>query len=161
MAARITVLRVALMAPVCAATAVLVLLVAAEMAGVGLGEGRGPANSAEAAAIGDAAATIRFLRSGDDPTRVHPLRPWVISPNVLRATTLEAAMWARRRELIELLDREGTIVGSGARQELACLAMDLALPDVVDYLMPDGVSCVPGAVLQRVVDRTAQGSSEP
>jgi hypothetical protein len=151
---------VVVLVPVCGATAALALLAGAEMAGAAVGLDRGAANSAEAAAIGDAAATIRFLRFGEDPTRVHALRPWVISPNVLRATTLEAALWSRRREMIELLDREGTIVGSGTRQELACLAMDLSLPDVVDYLAPDGATCVPGQVMQRVVDRTPVNRSE-
>ena len=111
-------------------------------------------NSAEAAALGDAASTLWFIRHGDDPTRVHDVSPSIISASVRRATTLEAAMWSRRIELIRALDREGVIVGDQTRRDLACLALDLGLPDVAAYLAPGGLACKPGEAQGRVLART-------
>lgn len=110
-------------------------------------------NSAEAAAAGDAAAALRFIRLGDNPTRVHAVRPEIISSAILRVTTLEAALWSRRINMIRALDREGAIVGDDERQTLACLALDLDQPDVAEYLAP-GTTCVRNAAMERVVARS-------
>lgn len=110
-------------------------------------------NSAEAAAAADPAAMLRFMRQGDDPTRVKPVRPELISSEVLFATTLEAAMWARELNIVRLLDDEGAIVGADQRLELACLAEDLDLMAVAEYLVPER-TCEPGAALRRVKART-------
>lgn len=114
-----------------------------------------PANAAEAAGMASAVHVIRFIRMGEDPNRVYPVRPEIISSAVLRATTLEAAMWSRQVELVQLLDREGAIVGAAERHALACLAADLQADDIVDYLAPEGVSdCQPGKALDRVAARS-------
>ncbi len=113
-------------------------------------------NSAEAAGMGNAAQVLRFLRRGDDPRQVYPIHPSIISSSVLQATTLEAAMWSRQLALIRLLDREATIAGTDERSGLACLARDLGVDDVVEYLAPDGISCEPGQALERVVARTRE-----
>jgi hypothetical protein len=110
-------------------------------------------NSAEAAAAGDAAMALRLLRMGDNPTRIYPIRSGVISSQVLSATTLEAAMWSRHIELIRALDREGAIVDQDQRRQLACLALDLDLPDVASYLAPDQ-TCVRGAAVKRIIARS-------
>jgi hypothetical protein len=145
----------ALIVPVC--------LVTAGVAWVGLGEtvgarpfaGLTPMNSAEAAALGRAADLLRFLRAGEDPRRVYRIHRDVISPAVLRATTLEAAVWSRQAALIELLDTEGAIQGDEERRAVACLAADLDVDDVVEYLAPLGVThCEPGRALERVLART-------
>src|SRR2546426_3664175 len=81
----------------------------------------GPRNSAEAAAMGNIAAMLQFLRIQDDPTRAHPVRQAIISPEVRWATTLEAALWSRHEETIDILDREGFLVGADQRRYLACL----------------------------------------
>jgi hypothetical protein len=123
--------------------------------------GQGPVNGAEAAGMGSAFSLIRFLRAGESPHRVYPIRPEIISSSVRRATTLEAAMWSRQLELIQLLDREGAFVGDGQRRDLACLAADLDLPDVVEYLAPQGTAhCQPGQAYQRVLARTSGDASE-
>jgi hypothetical protein len=114
-------------------------------------------NSAEAAAAGDPARVLRFLRMGDDPTRIRAVRPELISGQVLRVTTLEAAMWSRQVDMIRVLDREGAIVDPDQRRELACLASDLDLPDVKSYLAPEE-PCVPGAIMKRII---ARSSSQP
>jgi hypothetical protein len=110
-------------------------------------------NSAEAAAAADPAAMLRFIRAGDDPTRIHAVRPGLISSQILKATTVEAAMWSRRVEMIRLLDRERAIVGDAQRRELACLAADLDMPDVVAYLAPD-VQCERGVAVREIVRRS-------
>lgn len=131
------------------------------MTAVAVGElaGRAPfaapayRNSAEAAAAGDAAAMLRMMRMGDDPTRIRPVRPEFISSQIELTTTLEAAMWSRRPEMIPLLDDTGAIVDDDQRRELACLAFDLGLPDVVEYLGTDA-PCVKGAAIARIVARS-------
>jgi hypothetical protein len=114
-------------------------------------------NSAEAAAAGDAARVLRFLRMGDDPTRIHLVRPHLISADIIKVTTLEAAMWSRELGMIQLLDGEGGIVDPDQRRDLACLAFDLDLPQVKTYLGPD-TACVRGMTLKRLAERS---SSEP
>ena len=112
-------------------------------------------NSAEAAAAGDAARALRFLRMGDDPTRIHAVRPHLISGNVLKVTTMEAAMWSRQIDMIRALDREGAIVDPDQRRDLACLAFDLDLPEVRRYLAADA-ACVRGAAIERIIERSAE-----
>lgn len=112
-------------------------------------------NSAEAAAAGDAARALRFLRMGDDPTRIHRVRPHLISANILKVTTMEAAMWSRQIDMIRALDREGAIVDPDQRRDLACLAFDLDLPEVKRYLAADA-ACVRGAAIERIIERSAE-----
>ncbi|HEY6362010.1 MAG TPA: hypothetical protein VIX63_12935, partial [Vicinamibacterales bacterium] len=124
--------------------------------GVSPFSGLGPVNSAEAAGMASAVHVIRFLRMGEDPNRVYPLRPEIISSSVLRATTLEAAVWSRQPALIQLLDREGAIVGADRRRALACLAADLGVEDVADYLAPEDTAfCEPGKAFEAVLARTS------
>jgi acetamidase/formamidase len=104
--------------------------------------------------LADAGGVLRFLRHGEDPHAVHPVRSEIISSAILRATTVEAAMWSRQVEMIKLLDREG-IIGDEQRASLACLAVDLHVDEVVEYLAPGGASaCQPGQALARVAART-------
>jgi hypothetical protein len=144
-----------------AATPCLALLCAL---GVGLAERSGgtlfaappPANLAEAAGSARADLVVLFLRAGEDPARVYPIHRDVISSAVLHATALEAAIWSRQLEMIELLDRAGAIPpGGGARPALACLAADLHVEDVAKYLTSaDDPPCVPEQALNAVMART-------
>jgi hypothetical protein len=146
----------AISAPLVAGSALLFLVAAGERLGATPFAGLVPANSAEAAGMGSAVHLIRFLRMAEDPTRVYPVRPEIISSAVLKATTLEAAMWSRQIELVQLLDREGAIVGDQRRRELACLAADLRVEDVAEYLSPEGVAyCDAGKAFGRVLARTS------
>jgi hypothetical protein len=115
-------------------------------------------NSAEAAAAGDAPAALRFLRMGDNPSRIHPIRSDIISSRIRYATTLEAAMWSRHIEMIHVLDREGAIVDADERRQLACLAQDLDLPEVANYLAPEQ-RCVRGAAVERIMARSKLGGA--
>ena len=127
-----------------------------ERAGAAPFGGLVPRNSAEAAALGSASELLRFLRRGEDPGRVYDVRAEVISSAIARATTLEAAMWSRQLEMIQLLDRLGDLPSGPERRALACLAADLQVEDVVEYLAPEGISdCEVGAAIGRVVARTS------
>ena len=147
---------IALAAPLAMAAAMLVVIAIGERVGATPFGGLVPANSAEAAGMGSAAHVLRFLRMGEDPNREYPVRSEIISSAVLRTTTLEAAMWSRQVELVELLDREGAIVGQEQRRALACLAADLRADDIVEYLAPEGVAfCEQGKAFERVLARTS------
>jgi hypothetical protein len=146
----------ALLVPIGAASVAIAWVAASERVGAYPFAGLAPRNSAEAAALANAADLLRFVRSGEDPHTVYPVRPEVISSAILRATAVEAAMWSRQVEMIALLDREGFIREGGERASLACLAGDLRLEDIVKYLAPHGPGeCPPGQALARVTMRTA------
>jgi hypothetical protein len=146
----------ALLAPIGVATMGVLTVAAGERAGATPFAGLIPRNSAEAAGLGRAAELLRFLKEGQDPRAVYPVRPEILSSAILRATTVEAAMWSRQMELIKLLEREGAIDGGEERKTLACLAADLKIDDVVEHLAPGGPSgCAPGQALARVAARTS------
>ena len=149
---------VALLVPLVAATVLLLYTAIGERGGGTPFSDGGPRNSAEAAALGDSATMLRLLQDGDPPERVHSVRPEIISSSVRRATTLEAAMSSRRVEMIRLLDREGAFADPATRHELTCLAADLELTDVVEYLAPEGPSCTSGEAVARVLARTKTGA---
>ena len=137
------------------ASAVLVFLVTAEHVDAHV-VGDRPQNVAEAAATGNAAEVVRMIRAGEDPGTVYPLRDRIISPSVRKATALEAAMWARTLPMVRLLDDQGFIANPGDRHDLMCLARDLELPDIAEYLSVAGeAACVTGEAYARVVARTA------
>jgi hypothetical protein len=120
----------------------------------------GPArNVAEAAALGQASEVLRFLRAGQDPHRVWPVRRDIVSSTITQVTALEAAVWSRRVELIELLDREGAIGDRGSRRHMGCLASDLpsAVEEIVEYLSKDApLDCPRGEALAAVVERSKE-----
>lgn len=142
----------ALALPLATATAAILWVSLGETAGAAPWAGLVPRNGAEAAGLGSATDLLRFLRAGEDPHAVYDVRPDVISSAIRKATILEAAMWSRQVELVQLLDREGAIAASD-RDALTCLAADLKIVDVVAYLAPEGAHCEPGEALQQVADR--------
>ena len=145
----------ALLVPLCIATVGIVWVAAGERAGAEPFAGLVPRNSAEAAGLGRAGDLLRFLRLGEDPHGVYEVRPEVLSSAILRVTTIEAAMWSRQLEMIQLLDRLGAIDTGRERSALTCLAADLKVDDVVEYLAPKGAGdCQPGEALDRVAART-------
>lgn len=130
-------------------------VVVAERSGARAFDAPPPANLAEAAGTARADEVVRRLRLGEDPHRIYDLRPEVISSTVLKATPMEAAVWSRQELLVRLLDREGAIRDDARRQEIACLAADLEVDDMVEYLSPGGPpDCVPGQARERVLART-------
>lgn len=147
-------------APLCVVTIYLVAVSLAEAGGGSLLAARAPANLAEAAASGRADLVVRLLRQGQRADAVYDVHPDVISSAVRRATALEAAIWSRQLELVELLEREGAIPQT-ERRALACLAGDLGVDDVAEYLGPVDPACVPDEAFNAVVARTARdGASQ-
>ena len=112
-----------------------------------------PANIAEAAGLANASEVLRLLRSGEDVSVVMPARPEIISSAIPRISALEAAVWSRHVELVHMLDARGVILGD-ERRRLACLAADLQIGDIVEYLSPKvPPACEPGQVEQEIRSR--------
>jgi hypothetical protein len=113
-----------------------------------------PANIVEAAAAGDAAYVLRDLRRGVDPRRALPVAPDVLPDPIRLATPLEAAVWSRRLEPIEVLERNAGLDGR-ERAALACLALDWGAPEIARHLAAGADPiCVPGRALAEVEART-------
>lgn len=110
-----------------------------------------PRNVAEAAALGQASEVLRLLSEGQDPNREWPLRKQIISSSVLKATALEAAVWSRQGELIQLLDARGAVPHGDERRHLTCLASDLRIDEIVEFLSPDGPpACEPEQAMESI-----------
>lgn len=92
----------------------------------------GPLTLAEAAALRDQGEVARLIEAGADPNGEYPLRPDVLA--VSRATPLEAAVLARRPEIIQLLMREGAAVDERTWRHLHCVAAEIGQNDVIDAI---------------------------
>ena len=90
----------------------------------------GPLTLAEAAALRDQAEVARLIEAGADPNAEYPLRPDVLSVN--RATPLEAAVAARRPEIVSLLRLEGATLDGPGWHRLHCLAVEIGEVDVIN-----------------------------
>jgi hypothetical protein len=86
----------------------------------------------EAAALHDQGELVRLIASGNDPNAVYPLRADVLAVRAL--TPLEAAVGARRPEMVELLMGHGATVDSNAWRRLHCFAIASGAADVVQTL---------------------------
>jgi hypothetical protein len=129
-------------------------LAAGERAGLALLAHPEPRNSAEAAAVGNAASMLQLL-SREQAGTVHTLRPGALSDGIVEATTVEAAMWSRQVELVEVLDTRSTVTSDpGERARLACLALDVDAEDIAVYLVGAVPTCEPGAALLRMRARS-------
>lgn len=145
----------ALVAPPAVVIVCVALVGIAERSGTTIFGALPPANLAEAAATGRGDDVVRRIDVGEDHQRVYDLRPEVISSAVVRATPVEAAMWSRQLLMVQLLDRAGAIADDEQRRTLACLAADLELEDIVEYLSPAAApACVPQAARDAVLARS-------
>jgi hypothetical protein len=86
----------------------------------------------EAAALHDQGELVRLIASGHDPNAVYALRADVLAVRAL--TPLEAAVGARRPEMVELLIRHGARVDSDSWRRLHCFAAATGGADVVQML---------------------------
>jgi hypothetical protein len=137
------------------ATAGIVWFSLAEMSGRTPFSSGPPANIAEAAGLGSGAEVMRMLRERQDPHVILPLSPDVISSTVTRASAVEASVWSRKFQLVELLDREGVLADAAERHALLCLARDVGVDEIVAYLAKtDSASCEEGRALAAVQART-------
>jgi hypothetical protein len=137
------------------ATVGLVWFSANEVSGRLLFSAGRPRNIAEAAGLGTGAEVLRLLRSGADPHVVLPVRPEIISSTITKATGVEAAVWSRKGQLVELFDREGALAAPDQRHHVLCLARDVGVDEIVAYLAKtDQASCEHGQALAEVQART-------
>ena len=145
---------IAAAAPVCVATLAVVVFVLFEVSGRTLSSEGPLRNIAEAAATGSVSEVVRFLHAGQDPNALVEVRPFAISSSIRRVTGLEAAVWYRSVDLMQLFDRGGAIGNGETRRRLACLAADLRAEDIVVYLAPDGASwCAAGQTIAEIEAR--------
>ena len=85
---------------------------------------------AEAAALRDAGDVARQLAAGADPNAVFPVRGGVLDALPMRVTPLEAAVEARRAEIVSLLLARGAKPADIEWIRLSCLARERGAPDV-------------------------------
>jgi hypothetical protein len=101
-------------------------------------------NLSEAAGARDAASVVLLISRGEDPDLARPVRAGVIDPRHYEAMTpIEAALDARRAEIIDLLLRHGAVLDEAHRVEYACKAKARGDGDIVQYFEARGgpVSC--------------------
>ena len=98
----------------------------------------------EAAALRDQGEVARQIEAGADPNREYDLRPGVLA--IDRAFPLEAAVAARRAEIVNVLMREGATLDESRWRRLHCAAVETRAADVVraiDELKPVDASLLP------------------
>ena len=114
-----------------------------------------PQNIAEASGMGSAADIWRFFDQGEQPERVYDIRPEIISPQVTRASAVEAAIWSREVDVVRFLVERGALSAPAARRRMACLGAELGTKDIVEYLDPaHGAGCDGGSVADEIAART-------
>lgn len=140
--------------PVLAGTLAGVVFVGAELLGrtPPLAEAA-PRNLAEAAGLGSVPDVWRLLDDGHDPHRLYDVRPHIISSSIPRATPGEAAIWSRRVELLQFLDRRQALGGPSDRADLTCLARELKAEDISEYLAAGTAVECSGSVIERIAAR--------
>ena len=149
-----TVALVMVLAPLLAAMVLLLVFTVGEPSGVRPFSYQAPSNLAEAAGMGLLPEVLRFIREGADSTRVENVRPDIISSEITKVTAPEAAIWARRVQLVRLMEREGAFGGEADRPHLACLARALQVVEIVEYLAPQATAeCDPDQTIARIVAR--------
>ena len=93
-----------------------------------------PANVSEAAAVGAAATSLRFIAEGADPDAPHPVAAGVLGTLPRTVNAIDAAIIGRQAEMIALLRNQGATT---VAQRAKCLA------DAVDFpqaLPPLGIA---------------------
>ena len=91
-----------------------------------------PANVSEAAAMGAAAAALRFVANGSDPNVPQPIAPGVLGTLPRTVTAIDAAILGRRAEMIQLLRQHGVVVADARRSR--CLAEAIQFPEALPIL---------------------------
>jgi hypothetical protein len=116
-----------------AAVAVSAVIVAAAIAGTAVPFWQGGSLTlSEAAALRDRGEAVRLIASGSDPNAVYALRRGVLASDSM--TPLEAAVGARRAEMVDLLMLHGASVDAAGWRRLRCEAASSGADDVVGML---------------------------
>jgi hypothetical protein len=88
-------------------------------------------NLAEAAAGRDVATVVLLIGYGENPNQTYSIRPGVLNASAATMTPIEAALEARRPEIISLLLRHGAVLDEAQRRAYACRARSRRDNDVV------------------------------
>lgn len=91
-------------------------------------------NMAEAAATRDAATVLSLIERGRSPRERLPVRPGMLRSDGVSLTTLEAAVAARRLEIVHLILRHTDQPDARGRLVLSCFADRLQAREIVNYL---------------------------
>ena len=91
-------------------------------------------NMAEAAAARDLATIAAMLDRGEDPHLSLPIRSTLPDEVSIAMTPLEAGVAAGRLEVVHLLVTRGAALDDGRRAALACEAQRRGYRDVAEYL---------------------------
>ena len=90
----------------------------------------------EAAAVGDVGEVLWQVQTGADPNARFPVRAGLISDAALTVTPLEAAVWGRDAEMLELLIAHGAIVDRPMRITLRCINQERGDDARIAALLP-------------------------
>lgn len=111
-----------------------------------------PMNLAEAAAMGSMADVWRFLDAGQDPAATYDVRSHIISSSIRRVTAWEGVMWSRRVEVVMFMDGRHRLADAD-RPRIACLAKELGIDDIQEYLGGANESCS-GSMVEQLAQRS-------
>jgi hypothetical protein len=106
--------------------------------------------------MGLSSEVLRYLRAGEDPHAILHVRPHIISSEITRVTTVEAAVWSRRIRLMRLLEREGALDDPELRANLSCLAADIQAGEIQQFIAASSTParCEPGARARSIAARS-------
>ena len=110
-----------------------------------------PRNAAEAVAMHDHAALLRFIAAPDSARDMAMVRTGILGDRLMFATPAEAAVLAHDRSALDLLAAH--VAWSEAdRARLACLAADVHDAALVTFF-DSSARCEPGQTMARVLRR--------
>ena len=95
-----------------------------------------PLTLPEAAALHDSGEIVRLIDLGEDPNVAGPVRPDLLRNDAQVVTPLEAAVGARRADIVELLLENGAVMDAARWTRLMCFAEVIDAGDVRDLLQP-------------------------
>jgi len=93
-----------------------------------------PLTLPEAAALHDNGEVVRLIDLGEDPNRAGPVRPNLLRNDAQVVTPLEAAVGARRADMVGLLLENGAVMDAALWTRLMCFAEVVDAGDVRDVL---------------------------
>ena len=95
-----------------------------------------PLTLPEAAALHDSGEVVRLIDLGEDPNAAGPVRPDLLRNDAQVVTPLEAAVGARRADIVELLLENGAVMDAEMWTRLMCFAAVVDAGEVRDLLQP-------------------------
>jgi hypothetical protein len=110
-----------------------------------------PRNAAEAVAMHDHAALLRFMASPSGARDMATVRKGILGDRLMFATPAEAAVLAHDRGALDLLASRGAW-GDADRARLACLAGDVHDASLVTFF-DRSARCEPGRTIEGVLRR--------